>query len=135
MTTFIYFCWFFLLDKLCCRYFVEFYVMKVAHLLQKWRQSKTKKLLVPRLRNVKMLIFSAIFEKSQSRSTSNFVSKHNPNFICLPFFCLLSDIDDKPLKFQLRFLVIIWQSVWNHKYRKQKPRNGFENLTKKCFAL
>ena len=51
MTTFIYFCWFFLLNKLCCRYFVEFYVMKVAHLLQKWRQSKTKKLFFPRLRN------------------------------------------------------------------------------------
>ena len=30
MTSFIYFCWFFLLNKLCCRYFVEFYVMKVA---------------------------------------------------------------------------------------------------------
>ena len=31
--------------------FCRIYVMKVAHLLQKWRQSKTKKLLVPRLRH------------------------------------------------------------------------------------
>ena len=89
-------------ERLCCRDFVEIYVIKVAHLLQKWKQSKTKRLLVPRLHNRwKILQILEIHLVSNLKPAAN---------TCL---CMVHNMDSLSFNF-LHILDEIWITIRNY---------------------
>ena len=132
MTAFIYFCWFFLLNKLCCGYFVEFYVIKVAHSLQRWKQSKTKKLLVPRQHNSKWILqIQMLNSPIQSKWNQTFEFTKVVYVRCLkmvisaPFsnFCDKNSLVNKWCReFWLRYTY--WSAVYYNNHHQEDTRKN-----------